>query len=196
MPIRRAQKLSMLFWSALLILFFAINFSSKNPKSSNDGDAEVDAPVAPVSLEVEASEHVVPEILEKQVAETVATPALDPQAHTLVAPAVLEEPQRSAPIAMAALEVSAPASAALNDTLWLDVRTPGEYASDHLAEAINLPLDEIQNSLPALEPNHSRVLALYCRSGHRSNHALSIAKNLGYTAAFNAGAYTEIIRRR
>lgn len=92
----------------------------------------------------------------------------------------------------AALRQAMPAG----DTLWIDVRTPEEYAAGRLDEAINLPLSAIEQTLPQFEPDKERIIALYCRSGNRSSQALSIAKKLGYRSAFNAGAFSNLASSR
>lgn len=73
--------------------------------------------------------------------------------------------------------------------LVIDVRSPGEFNSRHLAGAINLPLDEIETALPARVSDKSQVLLLHCQSGMRSGVARQKLKNLGYINTFNLGAY-------
>lgn len=36
----------------------------------------------------------------------------------------------------------------LHDLAVIDVRTPGEYASGHLPDALNIPLDQVRRALP------------------------------------------------
>ncbi|MGH8766093.1 MAG: cyclic nucleotide-binding domain-containing protein [Burkholderiales bacterium] len=52
---------------------------------------------------------------------------------------------------------------------WLDVRYPSEYRHDRLTGAINVPLNEVRNSFPALEPGREYIV--YCQSGRRSSAA-------------------------
>jgi len=72
--------------------------------------------------------------------------------------------------------------------LLVDVRSRAEYASDHLANAANFPLDEIESSLPIREPNKNRVLLLHCQSGTRSAVATQKLRRIGYTNVFNLGS--------
>lgn len=51
----------------------------------------------------------------------------------------------------------------------IDVRTPEEYADDHIEGAENLPLDELDEWAPTLDPDDDIVLI--CRSGRRSGIA-------------------------
>lgn len=76
-----------------------------------------------------------------------------------------------------------------NGALVIDVRSPGEFNSGHLAKAINIPLDEIETALPKRVKDKSQGLLLHCASGMRSGMAKSKLKTLGYTNAFNLGSY-------
>ena len=73
--------------------------------------------------------------------------------------------------------------------LVIDVRSPGEFSSGHLTNAINLPLDEIETALPKRVPDKSQVLLLHCASGMRSGVAQKKLNRLGYPNAFNLGSY-------
>ena len=68
--------------------------------------------------------------------------------------------------------------------LLIDVRTAGEFSSGHLPNAINLPLDEIEASLPRRVQDKNQVLLLHCQSGMRSGMAKKKLNRLGYTSAF------------
>ena len=76
-----------------------------------------------------------------------------------------------------------------NGALVIDVRTPGEFSSGHLTNAINFPLDEIETALPKQVKDKSQVLLLHCASGMRSGLAQKKLNSLGYTNAFNLGSY-------
>ena len=76
-----------------------------------------------------------------------------------------------------------------NGALLVDVRTAGEYASGHLPSAINIPLDEIEVSLPRHEKDKNQVILLHCQSGTRSGVAKRRLNALGYANAFNLGSY-------
>jgi phage shock protein E len=73
--------------------------------------------------------------------------------------------------------------------LIIDVRSPDEFASGHLPNAINLPLGDIQNRIVQHAPNKDQPLLLHCLSGTRSGMAKSQLKKLGYTNAHNLGSY-------
>ncbi|MEZ5185326.1 MAG: rhodanese-like domain-containing protein [Candidatus Nanopelagicales bacterium] len=61
----------------------------------------------------------------------------------------------------------------------LDVRTPAEYASGHLANAVNLDVEspEFSQGLSQLDPD--ATYAVYCRSGNRSQVALKQMSDAG-----------------
>ena len=73
--------------------------------------------------------------------------------------------------------------------LVIDVRTLAEYNSGHLTNAINIPLDQIETGVPQRCKDKSQVLLLHCASGMRSGLAQKKLNGLGYTNAFNLGAY-------
>jgi phage shock protein E len=73
--------------------------------------------------------------------------------------------------------------------LVVDVRSSGEFNSSHLPNALNLPLDNIETSLPRRVKDKNQVLLLHCLSGTRSGMAKSKLKGLGYTNVFNLGSY-------
>lgn len=74
--------------------------------------------------------------------------------------------------------------------LVIDVRTAGEYASGHLPKAINLPLGEIESSLPRRVKDKNQVLLLHCQAGGRSAEARKKLLALGYVNTFNLGSYS------
>jgi phage shock protein E len=75
--------------------------------------------------------------------------------------------------------------------LLIDVRTVQEFATNHLAKAVNIPLDELKEKLPQRVPDKSTVLLLHCRSGRRSGIAEGELRNLGYTNSFNIGSFEQ-----
>ena len=77
-----------------------------------------------------------------------------------------------------------------NGALIIDVRSPAEFGSGHLAQARNIPLDSIQTILPGQVKDKSQVLLLHCQSGVRSAAAARKLKALGYTNVFNLGSFS------
>jgi phage shock protein E len=75
--------------------------------------------------------------------------------------------------------------------LLIDVRTPDEFAQEHVQGAINLPLDSIARTIAQSAPDKHAPIALYCRSGRRSAEAEQQLRALGYTEVRNLGGVTE-----
>jgi rhodanese-related sulfurtransferase len=65
------------------------------------------------------------------------------------------------------------------DLQLIDVRTAGEYAEGHLANAKLIPVQELESRLGEIDKN--KPVLLYCRSGHRSGNALKTLQSHGYT---------------
>ena len=59
----------------------------------------------------------------------------------------------------------------------VDVRTPAEFLEGHLANSVNIPLNELQNRL--LEFKSMKPVVLCCASGVRSNKATNFLKQYG-----------------
>jgi phage shock protein E len=74
-----------------------------------------------------------------------------------------------------------------NTPLYVDVRSPGEFAGGHIEGALNLPLDQLQGLLPLLGDQREREIVLYCASGTRSAYACALLHSLGYAGARNGG---------
>ena len=84
----------------------------------------------------------------------------------------------------------------------LDVRSIDEYASGHIAKAINIDVmkDDFTTKATSLLPK-DKTIALYCRSGRRSKKAAGILTENGYKVIeLNSGisgwinAQKEIVR--
>lgn len=67
----------------------------------------------------------------------------------------------------------------------VDVRMPFEFASDHIAGAINIPAHQIVKD-PAAVPA-GRPVVLYCRSGARSARAGRALMKAGRTDVYDLG---------
>lgn len=64
------------------------------------------------------------------------------------------------------------------EDILLDVRSPEEFASGHIPQAINVPLDEVAD----YKGDKSKGHLIICASGARSLQATTILKRQGYTA--------------
>lgn len=73
-----------------------------------------------------------------------------------------------------------------NEYIIVDVRAKEEYDEGHLVDAINIPYNELDDSL-----DKNKIIFVYCKSGNRSKIAYNTLTNLGYTV-YDLGAYSEI----
>jgi len=76
-----------------------------------------------------------------------------------------------------------------NGALVIDVRSSDEFNSGNLANAVNIPMDQLAAILPKQVTDKDQVLLLHCLTGTRSGMAKSQLKSLGYTSVFNLGSY-------
>lgn len=72
------------------------------------------------------------------------------------------------------------------DYTVIDVREPNEFATGHVAGALNLPLSQLMQGAPQLNdsPKDSNII-VYCRSGSRSEVAMNILSSMGFTNIIN-----------
>jgi hydroxyacylglutathione hydrolase len=66
-----------------------------------------------------------------------------------------------------------------NPPLIVDIRTPREWSSAHLANSINVPLSQLQQRIEELP--RDRRIAVHCAGGYRSSMAASILNQHGIT---------------
>jgi len=72
------------------------------------------------------------------------------------------------------------------DYLIVDVRTKEEYDSGHIPNAINIPVETINNK-PSELNDLNQDIYIYCRSGNRSKQAAEKLVKLGYTNIIEFG---------
>ena len=77
-----------------------------------------------------------------------------------------------------------------NGALVIDVRSPEEFQSGNVPNAINIPLGELKEKLPARVKDKNQVLLLHCLSGGRSGIAQQQLKAMGYSNVFNLGSFS------
>ena len=82
-----------------------------------------------------------------------------------------------------------------NSGIWIDVRSPEEFAEGHLEDAINIPHDQIVAKIMEISTDKNAPLNLYCRSGRRAENALQELRKLGYTNVINHGGYQELLSK-
>ena len=67
--------------------------------------------------------------------------------------------------------------------LVIDVRKPGEFDSEHVKNAVNIPLDYINEHMA--EFTHQQLQYMHCAGGYRSMIAASILKSRGFDNIVN-----------
>jgi len=82
----------------------------------------------------------------------------------------------------------------------IDVRTPGEHASDgHLQGDHNIPVQEIEarvaDVVALVGGDKTKPVVVYCRSGARSSRARGVLETAGFTNVVDAGGYGGIASR-
>jgi rhodanese-related sulfurtransferase len=78
-----------------------------------------------------------------------------------------------------------------SNAVLIDVRTPEEFAQQHLEGALNINLQspDFVSQIDALD--RDAAYAVYCRSGNRSAQAVAIMKDLGFTAVSDHGSVSQ-----
>lgn len=70
--------------------------------------------------------------------------------------------------------------AAGETVLVVDVRSPDEFAAGHVPGAINLPVEALTGSEPALRDWKHKPVVLYCKSGRRAGLAAAVLEKQGF----------------
>ncbi len=79
-------------------------------------------------------------------------------------------------------------------TTIVDVRSPAEYASGHINNALNVPVDQLAQRLSKqqCQLDKSDRVIVYCASGGRSSVAQGLLQRAGYRDVINAGGYHQL----
>lgn len=72
----------------------------------------------------------------------------------------------------------------------VDVRTPAEYRGGHVAESINIPLQELQQRIEEIKAL-PQPLILCCASGNCSGQAAAFLQQCGISCE-NGGSWMEV----
>ena len=76
------------------------------------------------------------------------------------------------------------------ETLIIDVRSPGEFAGGHVAGSVNIPLDVIDQHIQDIKQRNEAVV-LCCASGARSGRATQLLRANGIDAC-NGGSWVTV----
>ncbi len=66
--------------------------------------------------------------------------------------------------------------------LILDVRTPREYATGHVPEAVNVPIDILARKINQMQVSKTTPIVTMCDHGGRSSRAAMELQKMGYHA--------------
>ncbi len=96
-------------------------------------------------------------------------------------------PQKQQSDKFIVLEVTAYKDAVINkDVQLIDVRTPREYRSGHLGNAINIDFYKTNRFVEAFETlNKEKPVYIYCRSGVRSAKAANKLIAMGFQKIYD-----------
>ena len=67
----------------------------------------------------------------------------------------------------------------------IDVRSLQEYREGHVDGAISIPDYQIKRNIEKQIPNKDELIVVYCSTGHRSQRAQEILKDMGYKNVYN-----------
>ncbi|MEX2379544.1 MAG: rhodanese-like domain-containing protein [Vicingaceae bacterium] len=73
----------------------------------------------------------------------------------------------------------------------LDVRSPMEFNGGHYREAMNIPLDQLEQKVNQLTDKNKPILTC-CVSGARSGTAKRILESKGFTRVYNGGNWNNL----
>lgn len=68
--------------------------------------------------------------------------------------------------------------------LVLDVRDLAEYTAGHIADAMHIPLNQLESSLEKLNAYKSKPIIVQCQSGTRSARACAVLSKQGFTQLY------------
>lgn len=78
------------------------------------------------------------------------------------------------------------------NALFVDVRSPQEFASSHAPGTVNIPLPQFGQRINEIP--QERPVVLCCASGTRSAMALRTLKKNGHKEIYNIGAWTNFLK--
>lgn len=78
-------------------------------------------------------------------------------------------------------------STAMSETYVIDVRTPQEYESDHIHQALNIEYQNILEGVADARILSDDTVMVYCRSGKRAGVAKKTLEDNGFKHVINLG---------
>lgn len=71
----------------------------------------------------------------------------------------------------------------------LDVRTPEEFADEHLPGAVNIDIHEEDFPERIRKLDRTRTYLVHCKSGGRSRAAVELMVEMGFTRVYNVSGW-------
>ncbi|MCL2521881.1 MAG: rhodanese-like domain-containing protein [Erysipelotrichales bacterium] len=84
-----------------------------------------------------------------------------------------------------------------SNIVLIDVRDKSSYASGHLKNSINLPLETLVLNINKIIPNKLTRVFVYCDMGNKSRNAEYILRQQGYLNTYNLGGvrgYKDLVK--
>ena len=80
-----------------------------------------------------------------------------------------------------------------NGAVVFDARSDEEYQKSHYPNAINVPVDLLEATLPALDYYKDKEVVVYCGSGKRAERLKEGLNKAGFKKVYNAGGLKDIL---
>ncbi len=71
------------------------------------------------------------------------------------------------------------------DAVFVDVREEKEFSGGYIANAVHIPLSQLNDRIAELDKYKGRPVVAYCRSGNRSFSAGGKLRKAGFDAVYN-----------
>lgn len=81
--------------------------------------------------------------------------------------------------------------AAEKDVLYLDVRSPAEFAAGHVDGAVNVPVGDTAKMAEVIG-RKDRPVIVHCAVGGRAGQAAAALKAQGFTRLVNGGGFKDV----
>ena len=80
-----------------------------------------------------------------------------------------------------------------NGAVVFDARSDEEFQKEHYPNAINVPVDLLEPTLPALAYYKDKEIIVYCGSGKRAERLKEGLNKAGFKKVYNAGGLKDIL---
>ncbi|GAB3537789.1 hypothetical protein GCM10027343_01830 [Noviherbaspirillum agri] len=81
------------------------------------------------------------------------------------------------------------------NAVLIDVRSPEEFSSGHIKDAIPLPLNCLTRDIGSVVVDKATPIIVYCQSGGRSAMARRALTDMGYQTVVNGGGVRSLAAR-